>query len=83
MSRKQYSVVMEYSVLVTSDELEADEEELTPELAEQIALGWLNEEPANCNPIIVVRDTGPGLEPFGAYQGAVVRKTIDGQEVAL
>lgn len=53
---KEYSVKMEYSVLVTADDLYGDEE-LTPELAEKIALGWMDEDPKNCNPVgVTVQD---------------------------
>jgi len=70
---KSYTVTMEYSVLVQADDLYEDEEELTPVLAEQIALGWLEEDHLNCNPVIIVRDVA----------GAVVRKSDGITEEAL
>lgn len=51
---KQFTVTIETSVLVTSDDLYDDEDELTPELAKKIALGWLEESVENSNPVVRV-----------------------------
>jgi hypothetical protein len=63
----EYTVVMEYSVLVTSEDLYDDEPQLTAEIAEKIALGWM-EEPEHCNPQVKV-----------IHEGKVLRHTIDGE----